>query len=45
MAAETERVGAKGGMEHSFGFTRVDEAQNSPWWTVCFILLLKIMIR
>ncbi|ENN95386.1 ubiquinone/menaquinone biosynthesis methyltransferase [Bartonella vinsonii subsp. berkhoffii str. Tweed] len=28
MAAETERVGTKGGMEHSFGFTRVDEAQK-----------------
>ncbi|MET3589025.1 demethylmenaquinone methyltransferase/2-methoxy-6-polyprenyl-1,4-benzoquinol methylase [Bartonella silvatica] len=28
MTSETERVGAKGGMEHSFGFKRVDEAQK-----------------
>ncbi len=28
MAIETDRVGAKGGMEHSFGFTRVDETQK-----------------
>ncbi|WP_336293736.1 bifunctional demethylmenaquinone methyltransferase/2-methoxy-6-polyprenyl-1,4-benzoquinol methylase UbiE [Bartonella sp. CB169] len=28
MAAETKRIGATGGMEHSFGFMRVDEAQK-----------------
>ncbi len=28
MAAETERVGVKGGMERSFGFTSVDETQK-----------------
>ncbi|WP_455474175.1 bifunctional demethylmenaquinone methyltransferase/2-methoxy-6-polyprenyl-1,4-benzoquinol methylase UbiE [Bartonella sp. B30(2025)] len=28
MATETERVGIKGGMEHSFGFKKVDEAQK-----------------
>ncbi|MBB5073777.1 demethylmenaquinone methyltransferase/2-methoxy-6-polyprenyl-1,4-benzoquinol methylase [Bartonella callosciuri] len=28
MTAEAKRVGAEGGMEHSFGFTKVDEAQK-----------------
>ncbi|WP_336278716.1 bifunctional demethylmenaquinone methyltransferase/2-methoxy-6-polyprenyl-1,4-benzoquinol methylase UbiE [Bartonella sp. CB175] len=28
MTTETERVGTKGGMEYSFGFKRVDEAQK-----------------
>ncbi|AGF73928.1 ubiquinone/menaquinone biosynthesis methyltransferase [Bartonella australis AUST/NH1] len=28
MTAETERVGVKGGMEHSFGFKKINEAQK-----------------
>lgn len=28
MTSETERVGVKGGMEYSFGFTKVDETQK-----------------
>lgn len=28
MTAETERIGVKGGMEYSFGFTKIDEAQK-----------------
>ncbi|MCL6229035.1 bifunctional demethylmenaquinone methyltransferase/2-methoxy-6-polyprenyl-1,4-benzoquinol methylase UbiE [Bartonella bilalgolemii] len=28
MAAETERIGVEGGMEHSFGFTEIDEMQK-----------------